>query len=196
MLPRILWLTRGQRKSQDIGSRAAPEMVPLAVFLFALSRFPHHRAALDDTEGDPCQFFWKTGANTGEESEASHLVRIPTLRVSPTFCLSRKRNRNGQEKKSREDSSRLKQKFLELVCQFATPGGLPFAINQTSRFTAQQKLTLEDFLPLYARNSKKIHTRRLVRGGYRYTLSTVWELAPGQFPGPSLTLQFARVFYP
>ena len=64
-------------------------------------------------------------------------------------------------------------------------GGLPLAINQISGFIAQQKLTLEDFLPLYARYSDEIHIRKLVTANYKHTLSTVWELAPGQLSGPS-----------
>ena len=74
-------------------------------------------------------------------------------------------------------------------------GGLPLAINQISGFIAQQKLTLEDFLPLYARHSEKIHTRKLVLGNYEHTLSTVWELALGQLSGPSRTLQILLAFF-
>lgn len=74
-------------------------------------------------------------------------------------------------------------------------GGLPLAINQISGFIAQHKLTLEEFLPLYARSSEKIHTRKLVRGDYEHTLRTVWELALGRLSGPSLTLQILLAFF-
>ena len=73
-------------------------------------------------------------------------------------------------------------------------GGLPLAINQISGFVAQQKLTLEDFLRLYTKNSEKIHARKVVRGDYEHTLSTVWELALGQLSGPSRTLQILLAF--
>ena len=73
-------------------------------------------------------------------------------------------------------------------------GRIPLAINQISGFIAQQKLTLEDYLPLYARHSEKIHTRKLVPGNYEHTLSTVWELALGQLSGPSRTLQILLSF--
>lgn len=52
-------------------------------------------------------------------------------------------------------------------------GGLPLAINQISGFIVQHKLTLEEFLPLYTQNSENIHRRKLVRGDYKHTLSTV-----------------------
>lgn len=74
-------------------------------------------------------------------------------------------------------------------------GGLPLAINQISGFIAQQKLALEDFLPLYERHSEKIHTRKLVPGNYEHTLSTVWELALGQLSGPSRSLQILLAFF-
>lgn len=37
----MLCLTRGPRKPQDIGPWATSEMVPLAIFMLALSRLPH-----------------------------------------------------------------------------------------------------------------------------------------------------------
>lgn len=76
-----------------------------------------------------------------------------------------------------------------------TLGGLPLAINQISGFIVQQRLSLEDFLPLYERNSVKIDARRLVRGDYEHTLSTVWELALSQLSGPSSTLQKMLAFF-
>lgn len=80
-------------------------------------------------------------------------------------------------------------KIVELL------GGLPLAINQISGFIARQKLTLEEFLPLYVRSSGKIHTRKLVRSDYEHTLSTVWELALGRLSGPSRTLQILLAFF-
>jgi hypothetical protein len=75
-----------------------------------------------------------------------------------------------------------------------TLGGLPLAINQISGFIVQQRLALEDFLPLYERNSTKIDAKKSTRGDYEHTLSTVWELALSQLPGPSRTLQTILVF--
>ncbi|KAI9846534.1 MAG: hypothetical protein M1837_003955 [Sclerophora amabilis] len=74
-------------------------------------------------------------------------------------------------------------------------GGLPLALNQIGGFIVQQRLALEKFLPLYERNSAKIHARRLIRGNYEHTLSTVWELALGQLSGPSSTLQKLLAFF-
>lgn len=73
-------------------------------------------------------------------------------------------------------------------------GGLPLAINQISGFIVQQRLALEDFLPLYERNSAKIDAKKLSRGDSGHTLSTVWELALSQLPGPSRTLQTILAF--
>ena len=73
-------------------------------------------------------------------------------------------------------------------------GGLPLAVNQISGFIVQQRLTMEAFLPLYERNSVKIDARKVVRGNYEHTLSTVWELSLGQLSGPSRTLQTILAF--
>ena len=74
-------------------------------------------------------------------------------------------------------------------------GGLPLAINQISGFIIQQKLLLEDFLPLYEQHAAKIDARKLVRGGYEHNLSTVWELALGQLSGSSSVLQKMLAFF-
>ncbi len=94
----------------------------------------------------------------------------------------------GRDTKSPSNHASAK-KIVEVL------GGLPLAINQISGFVAQQKLALEDFLPLYERNSEKIDKRRLIRGDYEHTLSTVWELALGQLSGPSSTLQQLLAFF-
>jgi hypothetical protein len=73
-------------------------------------------------------------------------------------------------------------------------GGLPLAINQISGFIVQQRLALEDFLPLYERNSTKINAKKTTRGDYEHTLSTVWELSLSQLSGPSRTLQTILAF--
>jgi hypothetical protein len=75
-----------------------------------------------------------------------------------------------------------------------TLGGLPLAVNQISGFIVQQRLALEAFLPLYERNSAKIDARKVVRGDYDHTLSTVWELSLSQLSGPSRTLQTILAF--
>lgn len=73
-------------------------------------------------------------------------------------------------------------------------GGLPLAINQISEFIARNKLTVEEFLPLYAQNSEKIDKRKVFRGDYEHTLSTVWEFALDKLSGPSRTLQIFLAF--
>jgi hypothetical protein len=75
-----------------------------------------------------------------------------------------------------------------------TLGGLPLAINQISGFIVQQRLALDAFLPLYERNSVRIDARKVVRGDYEHTISTVWELSLGQLSGPSRTLQTILAF--
>jgi hypothetical protein len=75
-----------------------------------------------------------------------------------------------------------------------TLGGLPLAINQISGFVVQQRLALEDFLPLYERNSTKIDAKKTTRGDYEHTLSTVWKLALSQLPRPSRALQIILAF--
>ena len=67
-------------------------------------------------------------------------------------------------------------------------GGLPLAINQISGFIVQRKLKLQDFLPLYERNSAKIDARKTGISGYEHTLSTVWEMSISKLTGNSRTL--------
>lgn len=74
-------------------------------------------------------------------------------------------------------------------------GGLPLAINQISGFIVQQKLGLKDFLPLYQKNAAKIDARKLKRGDYTHTLSTVWEISLTQLSGESSTLQNLLAFF-
>jgi hypothetical protein len=74
-------------------------------------------------------------------------------------------------------------------------GGLPLAINQISGFIVQQKLALKDFLPLYQKNAMRIDARKLKRGDYGHTLSTVWELSLAQLSGISSTLQKLLCFF-
>lgn len=76
-----------------------------------------------------------------------------------------------------------------------TLGGLPLAINQISGFIVQQKLALEDFLPLYERNAAKIHARKSGISGYEHTLSTVWEIALSKLTGDVSTFQKLLAFF-
>jgi hypothetical protein len=69
-----------------------------------------------------------------------------------------------------------------------TLGGLPLALNQISGFIVQRRMPLQDFLPLYEKNSAKIHARKTGIGGYEHTLSTVWEMAMTKLSGDSRTL--------
>ena len=69
-----------------------------------------------------------------------------------------------------------------------TLGGLPLALNQISGFIVQRKLPLQDFLPLYERNSTKIDARKTGISDYEHTLSTVWEMSLSKLSGDSRTL--------
>jgi hypothetical protein len=93
----------------------------------------------------------------------------------------------GREKYTGSDRAAAK-KIMQAL------GGLPLAINQISGFIVQQRLALEDFLPLYERNSAKIDAKKFFRGDYEHTLGTVWELALSQLSGPSRTLQTILAF--
>lgn len=61
-------------------------------------------------------------------------------------------------------------------------GGLPVALNQIGGFISQRKLSLQDFLPLYERNSAKIDSRKTGFSDYDHTLSTVWEMSLSKLP--------------
>lgn len=56
-------------------------------------------------------------------------------------------------------------------------GGLPLALNQIGGFILQRKCPLQDFLPLYERNSARIDSRKTGFSDYDHTLSTVWEMS-------------------
>ena len=94
----------------------------------------------------------------------------------------------GRDRNSRSDRDAAREISREL-------GGLPLAINQISGFIVQQKLALKDFLPLYRKNASKIDARKLKRGDYGHTLSTVWELSLAQLSGISSTLQKLLAFF-
>ena len=87
-----------------------------------------------------------------------------------------------------EDGSKLLLKALDLAQ--ATPndeqhayaitkafGGLPLALSQIGGFIKQRRMSLGDFLPLYARHSAKIDARKAPGSDYDYTLSTVWNVS-------------------
>jgi len=69
-----------------------------------------------------------------------------------------------------------------------TLGGLPLALNQIGGFIVQRKLPLQDFLPLYQRNSAKIDARKTDISSYEHTLSTVWEMSMSKLSGDSKIL--------
>lgn len=76
MLPLMLSF-KDQRKLQDIRPRAASEMVPLAILMFALSRLSHSGAAPDDTEGDPRGFLGRLERIPDKKAKKHHAsVRI------------------------------------------------------------------------------------------------------------------------
>ena len=69
-----------------------------------------------------------------------------------------------------------------------TLGGLPLALSQIGGFITQRRLPLQDFLPLYERNSAKIDSRKTGISGYEHTLSTVWEMSISKLSGDSYML--------
>ncbi|MCJ1404908.1 hypothetical protein MMC11_008134 [Xylographa trunciseda] len=73
-------------------------------------------------------------------------------------------------------------------------GGLPLALNQIGGFIVQQRLALKDFLPLYERNSAKIHAKKSHLSDYDHSLSTVWEIALEQLSGDAGNLQKLLAF--
>jgi len=74
-------------------------------------------------------------------------------------------------------------------------GGLPLALNQIGGFISQRKLPLQDFLPLYERNSAKIDSRKTGLGKYDHTLSTVWEMSLSKLSGNPCRLLNLLVFF-
>lgn len=87
-----------------------------------------------------------------------------------------------------EEGSRLLLKALDLhdsapddrqhaVAITKTFGGLPLALAQIGGFIKQRKLSLNEFLPLYERNSSKIDARKTPGSDYEHTLSTVWNVS-------------------
>jgi hypothetical protein len=74
-------------------------------------------------------------------------------------------------------------------------GGLPLAINQIGGFISQRKFPLQDFLPLYERNSAKIDARKTGLSDYEHTLSTVWEISLSKLTGDPCTLLNLLVFF-
>lgn len=67
-------------------------------------------------------------------------------------------------------------------------GGLPLAISQIGGFIVQRKLPLQDFLPLYERNSTKIDSRKTGLSDYEHTISTVWEISLNNISSDSYNL--------
>lgn len=74
-------------------------------------------------------------------------------------------------------------------------GGLPLAINQIGGFITQRKLPLQDFLPLYERNSTKIDSRKTGLSDYEHTISTVWEMSLGNISKDSYNLLGLLAFF-
>ena len=56
------------------------------------------------------------------------------------------------------------------------------------RVHPQQKLSLQDFLPLYEKYSSKIDSRRVSGSDYEYTLSSVWDVSFGKLTEDSIRL--------
>lgn len=74
-------------------------------------------------------------------------------------------------------------------------GGLPLAITQIGGFILQRKLLLQDFLPLYERNSNKIDSKKTGLSDYEHTISTVWEISLSNIGGDSFNLLSLLAFF-
>ena len=74
-------------------------------------------------------------------------------------------------------------------------GGLLLAINQIGGFIIQRKLSLQDFLPLYDRNSNKINSKKTGLSDYEHTISTVWEMSLSNIGGDSYNLLGLLAFF-
>lgn len=75
-----------------------------------------------------------------------------------------------------------------------TLGGLPLALDQISSFITQRRLRIQNFLPMYERNSDRIKSRSRNFIGYPHSLGTVFELTLQYLDGPALHLQNLLAF--
>jgi hypothetical protein len=75
-----------------------------------------------------------------------------------------------------------------------TLGGLPLALSQIGGFISHRKVPLQDFLPLYERNSAKIDSRKTAFSDYEHTLSTVWDVSFSKLSKESRKLLNLLVF--
>ncbi|EWC47543.1 hypothetical protein DRE_03163 [Drechslerella stenobrocha 248] len=73
-------------------------------------------------------------------------------------------------------------------------GGLPLAIAQVSGYINQQRYSLKEFLPLYHKNTAKVNQKRVGKGSYDHTISTVWELDFERLPEEATTLRNLLAF--
>jgi hypothetical protein len=74
-------------------------------------------------------------------------------------------------------------------------GGLPLALDQIAGFITQRRLLLQDFLPLYSRNSAKIDSKKSGVSSYSHTLRTVWEMTLANLTGSEFHLQTLLSFF-
>lgn len=67
-------------------------------------------------------------------------------------------------------------------------GGLPLALDQIAGFITQRKMRLQDFLPMYERNSAKIDARNHGFSDYPHTLATVFDMNLSNLSGSAVHL--------
>ncbi|KAK6359412.1 hypothetical protein TWF696_000572 [Orbilia brochopaga] len=79
----------------------------------------------------------------------------------------------------------------ELVGQL---GGLPLAISQISGYINQQRYSLKEFLPLYRKNTAKVHQKRVGKSSYDHTISTVWDADFERLPDEATILRNLLAF--
>ncbi|KAK6527448.1 hypothetical protein TWF694_004437 [Orbilia ellipsospora] len=127
---------------------------------------------------------------TSRDSSAGNIIGAETVHVQPF----------DSEDGHTAFKSLLKQKIsspvdIELAAKIVDQlGGLPLAIAQISGYINQQRYSLKEFLPLYIKNASKIDQKRVGKGSYEHTLSTVWTLSLEQLSGEAATLQNLLAF--
>jgi hypothetical protein len=67
-------------------------------------------------------------------------------------------------------------------------GGLPLALNEIATYIKQQKITLDEFLPLYKRHQKRIHGIRPSAFDHTFTIATLWKMALEKLTGDAAIL--------
>ncbi|KAF3914388.1 hypothetical protein ABW21_db0202188 [Orbilia brochopaga] len=121
---------------------------------------------------------------TSKDSSAGDIIGAESLHVKsfdPDDGLDALKSLLKQKITSPEDN----MLAADLVEQL---GGLPLAIAQISGYINQQRYSLKEFLPLYRKNTAKVHQKRVGKSSYDQTISTVWDADFERLPDEATTL--------